>query len=178
VRRAAVVGFALAAIVAGVVTYLAVRSGDGDPVVAHVAGEPIRKSQLESVVHHFRLEAEAAGRPFPAESTPGGRQARNRLLGLLVYRAELRQAARRLRIQVTRVQVLRRLNASSGGEEATPDAFAYGSVEAQLLYERIYAKVTRGIRQAARRNAAMTRFVKRLQQETKVRYEPGYAPGS
>ena len=110
-KRAVVVGLALAAIVAGVAIYLGVRGGDGDPVVARVAGEPIRKSQLESVVHHFRLEAEAEGRPFPAESTPEGRRARNRLLGLLVYRAELRNAARRLGIQVTRVQVLRRLNA-------------------------------------------------------------------
>ena len=176
-RRAAVVGVALAAIVAGVVTYL-VRGGDGDPVVAHVGGQAIQKSQLETVVRHFRLEAQAEGRPFPAESTPQGRRARNRLLGVLVYRAELRLAARRLGIQVTRVQVLRRLNSSAGGEESTPDAFAYGSVEAQLLYERIYAQVTRGIRQAARRNAAMTRFVNRVQRETKVRYEPGYAPGS
>jgi hypothetical protein len=173
-----VVGVALAAVVVGVVVYLAVRGGDGDPVVARVGSEPIHKSQLETVVRHFRLEAEAEGRPFPAESTPTGRQTRNRLLGVLVYRAELRQAARRLGIRVTRVQVLRRLNNSGGGEEAKPDAFAYGSVEAQLLYERIYAKVTRGIRQAARRNAAATRYVSRLQRETKVRYEPGYAPGS
>ena len=176
-RRAVVVGIALVAIVAGVVVYLAVGGGGGDPVVAHVGSEPIRKSQLETVVHHFRLEAEAEGRPFPADSSPSGRRARNRLLGVLVYRTELRQAARRLGIQVTRVQVLRRLNSSAGGEEATPDAFAYGSVEAQLLFERIYAKVTRGIRQAARRNGAMTRFVNRLQRETKVRYEPGYSPG-
>lgn len=177
-KRAAVVAVAFAAIVAGVVTYLAVRGGDDDPVVAHVEGEPIHKSQLETVVDHFRLEAEAEGRPFPAESTPAGRRARNRLLGLLVYRTELRQAARRLGIGVTRTQILRRLDTAGGGEDASPDAFAYGSVETQLLYERIYAKITRGIRQAARRNEAMTRAVNRLKQETKVRYEPGYAPGS
>jgi hypothetical protein len=179
VRRAAVVGVALAAIVGGVSTYLAVRGGDGDPVVAHVGGEPVRKSQLDTVVHHFRLEAEAEGQPFPDESSPAGRRTRDRLLGLLVYRTELRQAARPLGIGVTRTEVLRRLKASSGGgEESTPDAFAYGTVETQLLYERIFAKVTRGVRNAARRNAAMTRFVNRLQRETKVRYEPGYAPGS
>ena len=31
---------------------------------------------------------------------------------------------------------------------------------------------------SARRNQAMAAFVARLQRETKVRYEPGYAPGS
>jgi transposase len=31
---------------------------------------------------------------------------------------------------------------------------------------------------SARKNATMKRFVDRLQRETKVRYEPGYAPGS
>jgi SurA-like N-terminal domain len=173
-----VVGVALAAIVAGVVTYLAVRGGGGDPVVARVGGEPVRKSQLESVVHHFRVQAQQEGQQFPSESTAAGRRTRNRLLSLLVYRAELRQAARRLGVGVTRVQVLRRLQAASGGEDASPDAFAYGSVEAQLLFERIYAKVTRGIRRAARRNDAMTRYVKRLQRETNVRYEPVYAPGT
>ena len=177
-KRAAAVALALAAIVAGTATYFAVRGGGGDPTVARVAGEPITKSRLEAVVRHFRIQAEQEGNPFPSESTPEGRRTRNRLLGLIVYRTELRQAARRLGVHVTRLQVLRRLTSSSGGEDATPDAFAYGSVETQLLYEEIFAKVTRGIRQAARRNEAMTRFVKRLQKDTKVRYEPGYGPGS
>jgi SurA-like protein len=177
VRRALAVGAVLAAIVAGAAVYLAVRGGNGDPPVARVGGESITKSQLEAVVHHFRLQAEQEGNAFPPESTAAGRHARNSLLAVLVYRAELRQAAHRLGIQVPRVEVLRRLRSASGGEDAAPDAFAYGSAESQLLYERIYAKVTRGIKQAALRNAAMSQYVKRLQRETKVRYEPGYAPG-
>ena len=31
---------------------------------------------------------------------------------------------------------------------------------------------------SARRNRRMAEFVARLERETKVRYEPGYAPGS
>jgi hypothetical protein len=183
-RRVVAVAVVLAAIVAGLLAYFAVRGGDGDPAVAHVGREPIRKSQLETVIRHFRLEAQGEGRQFPSESTPAGRHTRDRLLGLLVYRTELRQAARRLGVRVTRVQVLRRLRSASGGEEANPDAFAYGSAEAQLLFEAIFFKVTHDVKaptQAelnARRNAAMKRFVDRLQRETKVRYEPGYAPGS
>jgi transposase len=183
-RRVAAVAVLLAAIVAGLLAYFAVRGGGGDPAVAHVGREPIRKSQLETVIRHFRLEAQAEGRQFPSESTPAGRHTRDRLLGLLVYRTELRQAARRLGVRVTRVHVLRRLRSASGGEEANPDAFAYGSAEAQLLFESVYRKVTRDVKArtqaelSARKNATMKRFVDRLQRETKVRYEPGYAPGS
>lgn len=182
--RVVAVAVVLAAIVAGLLAYFALRGGGGDPAVAHVGGVPIRKSQLESVMRHFRLEAKAEGRQFPSESSPAGRRTRARLLGLLVYRTELRQAARRLGVRVTRVQVLRRLRSASGAEEANPDAFAYDSAEGQLLFEAIFFKVTRDVKaptQAelnARRNAAMNRFVGRLQRETKVRYEPGYAPGS
>jgi hypothetical protein len=108
---------------------------------------------------------------------------RNRVLGVLVYRAELGQAARRLGIRVSNIQVLRRLNASSGGEEQTTDRFQYDTVKTQLLYERLFREITRSVsapsaaRLAARRNASMKRFVDRLERETQVRYEPGYAPG-
>ena len=103
---------------------------------------------------------------------------------LLVYRTELAQAARRLGIHVTDIEVLRRLNGNSGGEEEqSADRFEFGTVKAQLLYERIYAKVTRKANGAtipervARKNAAMKRYLDGLERETKVRYEPGYAPG-
>jgi hypothetical protein len=184
VRRAAVVGAALA-IALAVGLFLALRGGSSrDKAVAHVGGEPITKSQLEAVVTHFRTEAEQEGKPFPAESTEAGRRARNRLLGLLVYRVELRQAARRLGITVAPILVLKRLQVSAGSEEANRDSFEYGSAETQLLFEGLFRKVTSGVKAptrvelAARRNEAMTRFVTRLQREATVRYEPGYAPGS
>jgi hypothetical protein len=57
VRRLAVVGAALAIVVA-VGLVLGLRGGSsGDKAVAHVAGEPITKDQLEAVVAHFRTEA-------------------------------------------------------------------------------------------------------------------------
>jgi hypothetical protein len=184
-RRVAVVVALVLAIALAAALFFAFRGGgEGDTPVAHVAGEPIEKSQLEGVVRHFQLEAQNEGRPLPNESTGAGRRLRNRLLGLIVYRVELRQAARRLGITVTRVQVLRRMQSSGGSEEATPDAFEYGSAEAQLLAEAIFRKVTRGVKAptqaklSAKRNAAMARFVARLQRKTEVRYEPGYAPGS
>jgi hypothetical protein len=186
VRRVAVVALVLAIALAAGLFFALRGGGEGNKPVAHVGGESIDKSQLDAVVRHFEREAENEGRPLPDGSSDAGRRLRNRLLGLIVYRVELRQAARRLGISVTRVQVLRRVESSRGGEEATttPDSFDYGSAETQLLTEAIFRKVTRHVkaptqaRLSAKRNAAMTRFVARLQRETEVRYEPGYAPGS
>jgi hypothetical protein len=158
--------------------------GDSNPAVAHVGGEAITRDRLELAVDHFRNEAQKEGTEFPHEGSARFRASRNRVLGVLVYRTELAQAARRLGINVTNVEVLRRLNGNSGGEEEqSTDRFEFDTVKAQLLYERIYAKVTRKISGAtipervARKNAAMKRYLDRLERETKVRYEPGYAPG-
>lgn len=181
-RLAAVAVLVGGAILAG----LLLRGGDSNPAVAHVAGETITRDQLETVVDHFRREAKQEGTPFPDESTARFRATRNRLLGILVYRVELNQAARRLGVTVSNIEVLRRLNGSSrSGEEdgQGSDRFAYDTVKQQMLYERIYAEVTRHItapttaQLAARRNSAMKRYVDRLERETRVRYEPGYAPG-
>jgi hypothetical protein len=185
VRRVVVVLLLVAIVLLAAGLFVALRGGStGDDAVAHVGGRPITKSQLEAVVAHFRTEAQQEGKPFPAESTDAGKRTRNRLLGLLVYRVELRQAARRRGITVAPLQVLKRLQVSAGSEEANRDSFAYGSAETQLLFEAIFSKVTSNVKApnrtelAARRNAAMTGFVTRLQREATVRYEPGYAPGS
>jgi hypothetical protein len=183
-RRAALVALALA-LVAVVTAVLVGRGGSsGNDPVAHVGGRAITKSQLDAVVHHFRLAAQQEDKPFPTDGTPEERRVRNQLLGVLVYRAELRAAAQRLGIAVTNLQVLRRLKASAGSEEANPDSFAYESTEAQLLFEAIFREVTRGVKAptraelSAKRNDAMARFVARMKREAEVRYEPGYAPGS
>jgi hypothetical protein len=184
VKRVVALGLVLGAVV---VTAVLLRGGgDGNPAVAHVGGQAITRKQLSAVVDHFRLEAKGEGKPFPDEASATFRRVRNRLLGLLVYRAELRQAAARLGVGTTRLEVLKRLQSSGGSdpEGAERDSFEYGSAESQLLYERIFEKVTRGIAAptpaelAARRNEAMGRYVARLRRRTQVRYEPGYAPGS
>jgi hypothetical protein len=175
-------GIALAALTA---VLLVGCGGNGNPTVAKVGGESITQKQLDAVVAHFRSEAQREGKSFPDEKSAGFKQLRNRLLGLLVYRAELRQAAAGLGVGVTRLEVLKRLQSAGGSdpEGAERDSFEYGSAETQLLYERIFEKVTRRIAAptpaelAARRNKAMARYVARLRRETQVRYEPGYAPG-
>lgn len=139
------------------------------------------------MVAHFRDGARREGNSFPREGSRQFKQIRNRLLGLLVYRTELDQAARRLGIEVSDEEISRRLPAAQGGgeEEDLPgDSFPHDTVKAQLLYEAIFRQVTRDVRAptqaelSARRNRAMADYVSRLQRETTVRYEPGYAPGS
>lgn len=160
--------------------------GGGGTPVAHVGGTPVTTKQLDAVVRHFRDEAKREGRPFPSGGTTTFRQVRNRLLGLLVYREELQRAADRLGVKVDRNEVARRLAAASAGEaegSSGGDTFAHDSVVAQLVYEGLFKKVTSTVHAstpaeaAAARNAAMARFVARLERRTKVRYEPGYAPG-
>jgi hypothetical protein len=173
----------VAALVAGLV--LRLTGGHGNPAVAHVGGQAIRRDQLDAVVTHFRKESASEGTPFPAESSPRFRALRNRLLALLVYRLELRQAAARLGIHVSSAQVVGRLRSSgpTDPDQLAVDSFQYDSVEAQLLLEAISRRVTRSIHGrtpselAARRNRALAAFLARVKRETKVRYEPGYAPG-
>jgi hypothetical protein len=173
------------AVVALTVVLLAGCGGSGNPTVAHVGGEAITQEQLDAVVAHFRSEAQREGKDFPDEGSEGFKPLRNRLLGLLVYRAELRQAADRLGVEVTENEVSKRLVTPAGSEQegGSGDSFPHDSVVAQLLYEGIFDKVTRDVKApsqaelSARRNQAMAAFVARLQRETKVRYEPGYEPG-
>jgi hypothetical protein len=173
VRSATVAALALA--------LLAGCGGGGDKTVAHVGGDGISQKQLDSLVAHFRTEAQREGREFPRHGTRGYDGLRDQLLGLLVYRAELQQAANRVGVEVDPSEVTRRLAAAQGGEEegdAGGDTFARDSVETQLLLEAISAKVTRGVTGAARRNEKMAAYLARLKRDTTVRYEPGYAPGS
>jgi hypothetical protein len=177
----------LAAVALSAVCLAGCGGGGGGQAVAHVGGDTISRDQLEAVVTHFRGELQREGRTFPKEGTTAFKRVRDQLLGLLVYRTELKQAARRLGVEADPNEIGRRLAAGGGGEQegsAGGDTFAHDSVEAQLLAEGIYAKVTRGVRgaspaqTAARKNRRMTAFLARLRRETKVSYEPGYAPGS
>jgi SurA-like protein len=185
VRRAAALVLLLGLVV--LVAALIRGGGHDDETIARVGRQGITEKQLATVVDHFRLEAKREGKPFPDEGSSNFRAVRNRLLGLIVYRTELQQAARRLGVRVTPVQVLRRLHPAGGEaehEQEDRDSFEYGSVETQLLYEEVFRKVTRGVEApnqpelSARRNQAMTRYLARLRRETRVRYEPGYGPSS
>ena len=161
---------------------------EGEKPVAHVGKQTIKKEQLEQTVEHFAEEAKREGKPFPEEGAPGFEQAQDRLLGLLVYRAELADQAESMGLKIDDDIIEQRLEAGGGAEEEADKegkAFARESVRAQLLYEAIYRKVTAEVsgnspQASAKRNALAKQFISRMQQDYagKVRYEPGYEPGS
>lgn len=168
------------------VALLAGCGGGSSKTVADVGTQQITQQQLDALVQHFRNEAQLEGKDFPQDGTKGFVALRNQLLGLLVYRAELQQAADRLGVKVNQDAVNERLAAAPSGEEegdSNGDTYARDSIEAELLKEGIAAKVTRNVtgktaaERAARRNQALAAYLARLQRETKVRYEPGFAPG-
>jgi hypothetical protein len=169
------------------VALLAGCGGGGSKTVADVGSQQLTQQQLDALVQHFRREAQVEGKDFPQQGTRGFVQLRNQLLGLLVYRTELQEAADRLDVKVNQDELNARLAASqSGGEggDANGDTYARDTIESELLKEGVAAKVTRGVtgktlaERSARRNEKLAAYLARLQRETKVRYEPGYAPGS
>jgi len=187
-RRRALFRQTVLALAALCLALLAGCGGKSDKTVAEVGRQRVTQQQLDALVAHFRREAQQEGKDFPEEGSRGFVELRNQLLGLLVYRTELQQAADRLGVKVNEDEVRKRLTtAPPGGEEegdANGDTYARDAVEAELLREGIAAKVTRHVtgktlaERSASRNAALSAYLAKLQRETKVRYEPGYAPGS
>jgi hypothetical protein len=171
-----------------IVLVLAACGESGEKAVAHVGGQTVTKEQLEQTVEHFAEEAKLEGKPFPAEGSAGFDQARDRLLALLVYRAELADQADSLGLHVSDEAVEKRFEASGSTGESEDEAgkeFGRASVRAQLLYEAIYRKVSAAVtgnspQASAKRNALAAKFIARMKQRyrAKVRYEPGYQPGS
>jgi hypothetical protein len=170
----------------GIIVLALTGCGEGEKPVAHVGNQTIKKEQLEQTVEHFAEEAKREGKPFPEEGSPRFEQARDRLLALLVYRAELADSAESLGVKVDKDVVERRLEAGGNANEEKDKAgkaFAFESVRAQLLYEAIYRKVTAKVsgnspQAAAKRNELAQAFIERMKQDyaSKVRYEPGYQP--
>lgn len=137
--------------------------------VAVVGQTHVTKQEYDQAVTHFRLEAQADGKPFSEAA------ARPHIVSLLVYRAELAEAARRLGISVSDRDAAARVaaNTSSGEADASTQDFGFqlASARASLLYERIYLRVTKGV-PAAKRDAVMRTWVRTnhaaLAKETKV----------
>jgi len=116
-------------------------------------------------LEHFSEESSREGRPFAEDAV-----ARQHLLGLLVYRAQLELGAEALGIRVPDEAVERRLDSAAGDEKDEGGGRAYleSSVRVQLLKEAVYRKLAARIHDAdpqraqARRNAALDRWLASL----------------
>jgi SurA-like protein len=162
--------------------------------VAFVGETAVSREQLDASIEQLRADRrrKGEGEEFPERGSVGYRHLRDSVLGLLVFQAELRQAAERLGIRVRDDEVDRLIDAGGGapGEEEggslgrAAREIARDSVRAQLLYQRIYEQVTSSVtaptaaERSAQRRAAMARFIAHMKKTARVRYEPGYAPGS
>jgi hypothetical protein len=175
-------------ILLGIIALALTGCDEGEKPVAHVGKQTITREQLEQTVEHFAEEAKREGKPFPKQGSAGFDAAEDRLLALLVYRAELADQADSLGLKIDNDVVEKRLEAGGNaeqGEDKAGKAFARESVRAQLLYEAIYRKVTakasgKSPQAAAKRNDLARAFIERMKQNyaDEVRYEPGYQPGS
>src|SRR3954466_2127807 len=96
--------------------------GGGHKTVADGGTQQITQQQLDALVQHFRHEAQLEGKDFPQDGTKGFVALRNQLLGLLVYRAELQQAADRLGVKVDQDALNQRLVAAQNGGEQEGDS--------------------------------------------------------
>jgi hypothetical protein len=111
-----------------------------------VAGHAIPKSTLDDTIVHFRAEAKREGHDFPPDGTARFKVVQSQLLRLLVSRAEVEAAASREGVHATDAEAERRIAAAPGADPSEgPDAFAVATTRAQLVQERLFAKVTRGV---------------------------------
>jgi hypothetical protein len=150
--------------------------GSSDSAVARVDGTTITRNDLDAAVDHFRQEADAEGRPFPSDGTAAFRTVERQALALLVYRAELVRSAQRLGVPVTEAEVTSRMSVS-GEESEGSTVFARNTVEAQVAYEHIYSKVTSNTA-AAKKGAAMKRWLEEMADDYEVSYEAGFGTAS
>src|SRR5215211_1529231 len=130
------------------VALLSLVAGCGDSeTVARVGDEKISEEKVEQLVEHFEEEFKREGKEFPEQGSEGYEAAERRLLGLLVLRAQLEQAAEKLGIRIDEEEVEERLSRSEEaseegeGEEGEGEAYFENAMRIQLVREKVAAKL-------------------------------------
>jgi hypothetical protein len=145
---------------------------DDSETVARVGDEKISEEKVEQLVEHFEEEFQREGREFPAEGSAGFEAAERRILGLLVFRSQLQQAAEELDIEIDEEDVEERLKRSAEAEEEgegeAGEAFFENAITIQLLREKVAAKLG-GV-------DALNAWIAKARKEIPVEYEEGWAP--
>jgi hypothetical protein len=144
----------------------------GSETVATVGDEKISEEEVEHVLEHFDEEFKREGREFPEEGTSAHHELEKSVLGLLVFRAQLEQAARKLGVEVDEDEVEERVKSSEEaeqeGEEESGEAYFENAVTIQLLREKAAAKLGGGL-------DALEEWVAEAR-KTPVDYEEGWEP--
>jgi hypothetical protein len=168
-------GVVLTARAAIVVVLLALVAGcGGSETVARVGDENISEEKVEQLVEHFEEEFKREGKEFPEKGSEGYEAAERRLLGLLVLRAQLEQAAEKLDIRIDEEEVEERLKRSAEaaeegeGEEGEGEAYFENAITIQLLREKVAAELG-GI-------DPLNEWIAKARTTIPVEYEEGWSP--
>jgi hypothetical protein len=105
----------------GLVVLAAGCGGKGDRTLATVAGERITQQQVDALVSRAREEARNERRDFPDRDSEVYRELQQQALAMLVYRAQVETAARRLGIAVTDAQARRSLGMNAARRKELPE---------------------------------------------------------
>jgi SurA-like protein len=123
---------------------LAACGGSGSETLARVGDQKVTQEQVDVVVDEALNELRREGRPAPAKGSSGGRALQRRALAILVGRARLEQKAADLGVTVSEDELLERIGAGSTAQaerEGNSD-FVAGQARAQLLYEKLFTRIT------------------------------------
>ena len=143
---------------------LSACGGGGDDVpadaVAVVAGEPIAKTEFDALMRRAEAGAKAQGRKFPEAGSPEYAQLKRQALEILTQREEYEQEAKDLGIAVSDQDVQKRLDQLkkqyfAGNDKryqaqlkqsGLVEADLRADIRSQLVAEKIYNEVTKGVK--------------------------------
>jgi hypothetical protein len=150
--------------------FAAACAGDSE-TVARVGGQKISEEDVERLVEHYEEEFEREGREFPERGSDDYEAAERRVLGLIVFRKQLEQAASELDIHVAEEEIEERLEDSAeAAEEAEGEegeAFFENAITIQLVREKVAAKLG-GIE-------PLNDWIAEARRSVPVEYEEGWA---
>ena len=126
--------------------------------VAQVNGQPISQAQFNQLLDQAKKSYASQKKPWPAAGTPAFDTLKTQAVAYLVQRSEFQQEAEKLGVKVTDADVEKRLkqikkqyfgNSESRyktqlKQQGLTDAQVREDLRAQLIQEKIFAKVTAG----------------------------------
>src|SRR5687768_16414517 len=135
---------------------------------AVVDGEEIARSDYEQTLAQAKASYKTQGRPFPKAGSQEFQTLKNQIVQLLVQREQFEQEAESLDVEITEKQVNARLEQIQkqyfGGdkkkyeaqlkEQGLSDVQVRNDIRAQIVSEKIFEEVTRGVKVTDKQVAA------------------------
>jgi hypothetical protein len=149
----------------------------GGETIARVGDRDVSEEDVERLVEFYEEETVREGREPPVEGTEAHRRLEIVLLGQIVYRQQLEQAAaEEFGIELDEEEVEARLEESAEGEgeegeggeeEGAARAFIENAVRIQLVKEKVAARIG---------NDGLQAWLEKATRTVPVEYEEGWAP--